>query len=193
MGFRDCFIGCIGLSRKMKIVTFKDYPIDEIKNFFVKVFSDSESADEGKLIGSLVANMMNSAKKEELYGYFFQDKELLGGVFFSRFIVDPSTKAFLLSPMAIHTDRQGQGLGQKLICHGVSQLKEMGVNILLTYGDPNYYSKVGFQQITEDMIKAPQPLQYPHGWLAQSLDGNEIPKFTSKTKCIDALNNPVYW
>ena len=63
------------------------------------------------------------------------------------------------------TGRQKKGIGQQLICFGIEQLKSKGIELLFTYGDPNYYSKVGFVSVTEEAIKAPLKLNFPHGWL----------------------------
>ena len=61
-----------------------------------------------------------------------------------------------------------------MISFGLNELRGKGVDIAMTCGDPNYYSKTGFQQITEDIAKAPQKLSYPEGWLAQALTERDI-------------------
>jgi predicted N-acetyltransferase YhbS len=67
-----------------------------------------------------------------------------------------------------------------LIQFGLETLSKDGVELAITYGDPNFYSKVGFQSVTEAVVPAPIPLQHPEGWLAQSLNGNEIKSIESK-------------
>lgn len=88
-------------------------------------------------------------------------------------------RAFILSPVAVSTDVQGKGVGQALIRYGLDHLKSLGVELVFTYGDPGYYSKVGFEQITEAIVKAPWPLSQPIGWLALALwrcgSGDEWP------------------
>ena len=64
---------------------------------------------------------------------------------------------------------------------------------MFTYGDPGYYSKVGFEQITETIVKAPCPLSQPIGWLAQSLDGGTVQAMSGPTRCVEALNDPGLW
>ena len=61
------------------------------------------------------------------------------------------------------------------------------------HGDPNFYSKVGFSVITEKLVPAPLKLEYPEGWLAQSLVGHEIEPISGKSYCVEELNNPEYW
>jgi putative acetyltransferase len=67
------------------------------------------------------------------------------------------------------------------------------VDLAITYGDPKFYSKVGFHSVTEAVVPAPIPLQHPEGWLAQSLKGNEIEPIKGKSSCVEALNRPEYW
>ena len=95
--------------------------------------------------------------------------------------------------MAIQTSRQGKGIGQKLISFGVNHLKKNGVSVVFTYGDPNFYSKVDFNQITEKIAKAPFKLSQPEGWLAQSLVGDEIKPISGNSYCVEAFNKPEIW
>lgn len=84
-------------------------------------------------------------------------------------------------------------MGRRLINFGLEQLRSRGIKLVFTYGDPNYYSQVGFQQISEDTVKAPLPLSQPEGWLCQTLDGSDIKPLQDKPCCVDALQNPEYW
>jgi putative acetyltransferase len=104
-----------------------------------------------------------------------------------------NTNAYLLAPVEVHTDFQGKGIGQDLIHFGLKTLKNDGVEIVITYGDIHFYSKVGFKQISEELIKAPLPLTYPEGWMAQSLIGDEILPIPGKSYCVEEINNPAYW
>ncbi len=106
---------------------------------------------------------------------------------------ESDVNAFLLGPVAIHTGYQRKGTGQKLINFGLHSLKKDGVELAFTYGDPNFYSKVGFALITEKIIKAPLELTYPEGWLGQSLLNNEIKPITGNSYCVEAINKPEYW
>ena len=106
---------------------------------------------------------------------------------------DNGVNAFLLSPVAVETERHGEGIGQGLINFGLEILKENGVELAFTYGDPNYYSKVGFKQITEELIKAPLKLTYPEGWLGQSLVDDEMTAITGDSHYVEAMNKPEIW
>ena len=178
----------------MNFLPYTPGNIEEIKQLFTKVFSDSEGESEGLLIGSLAYDMMTSTDAQELYGFIaIENKEIIGSIFFTRLKFEYEVNAFILSPVAIHTDYQGKGIGQKLIHYGIKHLKESGVTLVFTYGDPEFYSKVGFKLITEQLVKAPFKLTYPEGWLAQSLVSDEIEPILGKSYCVEALNKPEYW
>jgi putative acetyltransferase len=63
----------------------------------------------------------------------------------------------------------------------------------MTYGNPNFYSKVGFNPVKEETIKAPLHLTYPEGWLGQSLISNSLEPIAGHSSCVKALNKPEYW
>ena len=132
----------------MKLSPYSPGNIEEVKQLFTKVFSDSEGQSEGSLIGNLVDDLMTSTDAQDLYGFVaIENEQIIGSILFTRLTFQNEINAFLLSPVAIHTTYQGKGIGQKLINFGINHLKENGVKLVFTYGDPNYYSKVGFCHI----------------------------------------------
>jgi len=178
----------------MNFSTYKKSDIEEIKQLFLRVFSDSEGQEEGSLIGSLVLDIMTSTDAQDIYGFIAtENDQIIGSIFFTRLAFENSENAFILSPVAIHTNHQGKGIGQNLINFGIKHLKENSVRLVFTYGDPNFYSKVGFRCITETIAKAPFELSQPEGWLCQSLVSDEIRPIAGNSRCVEALNKPEYW
>ena len=178
----------------MELLTYKSSNIEEIKQLFTKVFSDSEGQAEGLLIGNLVYDLMTATDAHDFYGFVATENEqIIGSIIFSKLTFESEVIAFILSPVAIHTNYQGKGIGQKLINFGINHLKENGVALVFTYGDSKFYSKVGFSLITEKLTKAPLKLTYPEGWLGQSLISDEIEPIVGSSYCVQALNKPEYW
>jgi putative acetyltransferase len=178
----------------MKLLEFNSSNIEDIKQLFTKVFSDAEGQSEGVLIGNLTYDIMTSTDAQDLYGFVaIENEQIIGSIFFTRLTFKNGVNAFLLSPVATHTSHQGKGIGQKLISFGINHLKEHGVSIIFTYGDPNFYSKVGFNLITEKIAKAPFKLSQPEGWLAQSLVSDEIKPISGNSYCVEAFNKPEIW
>ena len=171
-------------------------PSDEadIERLFITTFSDSEGPAEGKIIGRLTRDFLNTTDRSDLYCYVAkEDDQIVGGIFFSRITFESGINAFILAPVAVRPDHQGKGIGQKLIRFGLDALSKVGVELAITYGDPRFYSKAGFQSVTEAVVPAPLPLHHPEGWLAQTLRGNELEPIAGRSSCVEVLNKPEYW
>ena len=178
----------------MKISIFSASQSQGVINLFAKTFSESEGPDEGESIGHLVSDLIATTNERDIVGFVaLLEEEITGCIFFSRLALPNKSVAFILSPVAIATEQQGNGIGQELIRYGIEYLRSMDVELLFTYGDPAFYSKVGFQQISPDIIKAPFKLTQPEGWLAQSLSNDEIDAIEGSSQCVDALNKQEYW
>lgn len=178
----------------MKFELFNKSQSQEVITLFIDVFTNSEGETEGKVIGELVNNLITTTRNEDLIGFVAQyNNQVCGSIFFSSLKLGDKTTAFILSPVAIATSEQGKGLGKKLIGFGLDYLKSKGIDFVFTYGDPKFYSKVGFQQISETIVKAPLNLSHPEGWLAKSLNERSIEQIHGQTECVEALNNQQYW
>lgn len=168
---------------------------DEIVALFTATFTASEGAQEGALIGALARDLLGGTPEEDLLVCTAREAgALVGACIFSRLAYDADERTvFVLGPVAVATGRQGEGIGQRLLRHGLAALREVGVDVAVTYGDPAYYAKVGFAPIDEAFARAPFPLQQPHGWLAQSLTGGPLAPLKGPARCVAALNDPAYW
>ena len=166
----------------------------EIQQLFAQTFSDSEGPSEGELVGRLVLELMAETEEKDILGFVaIEDERIVGCIFFTRLLFDAPVDALLLSPVAVHSDYQGKKIGQNLIEFGLGQLQEKGVKLVFTYGDPDFYSRVGFEHVTEALAKAPFELSRPEGWLCQSLDGSVIEALSGRARCAKAFNNSEYW
>jgi putative acetyltransferase len=172
---------------------------DEVVEFFKDVFSTSENQEEGEMIARLVQEMQTTTPSEDIFGCIAInealpiEKSIVGCVFFTRLDFKNTTQAFILSPMAIATKYQRQGIGQTLINFGLQYAETQHIDLVLTYGDIAFYKKVGFAHISESVIPAPFTLSYPDGWLAQHIKGGNIEKITTKPRCVAALQHQEYW
>ena len=178
----------------MKISAYKADDIKEVTQLFTNVFSDSEGKEEGLLIGRLVRDLVADTDEKDILGFVASENDqVIGSIFFTRLTFQNDINAFILAPVVVRTSYQGKGVGQELINFGINQLKERGVILLVTYGDPDFYSKVGFQPVSEEVIKAPLKLSQPEGWLCQSLVGDKVEPIPGDVSCVEALNRPEYW
>jgi predicted N-acetyltransferase YhbS len=167
----------------------------QVIDLFAATFTASEGAEEGALIGDLVRNLLSGTPRQDLYVFNAQDHgEIIGGAVFSRLTYsDDPRSVFILSPMAVATDRHGQGIGQALLKHALDVLRDDGVDVAITYGDPAFYGKVGFLPIDEEAAAAPLPLSFPEGWIGQSLTDKPFHALKGKCACVAALDDPAIW
>lgn len=168
---------------------------EQIVNLFASTFTASEGAEEGALIGNLAGNLLRTTPKEDIYAFTaLNDGETIGAAIFSRLAyADDPRSVFILSPMAVATDRQGKGVGQALLKHALSVLSDAGVAVAITYGDPAFYGKVGFLPLDEATAAPPLPLSLPMGWIGQSLTDEPLYPLRGACTCVDALNDPAIW
>lgn len=166
----------------------------EIIDLFRETFTASEGEQEGNVIGELVSNIIKDTAHEDLYVYTaIDDEKIIGCVCFTRLKFEQDERnVFIMAPVAVLPAYQSQGIGQGLIQHALSKLREINVDVLFTYGDPNYYCKTGFKQVSEDFAKAPLKLSFPEGWLAQSFH-DDFQAFKGGSSCVSAFNKAEYW
>ncbi|ODP95729.1 MULTISPECIES: GNAT family N-acetyltransferase [Salinivibrio] len=159
-----------------------------------ETFTHSEGADTGEVIHHLIDKLLGETPREDCHGWGMLDGEqLVGAVFFSRLTYPHTDKVALLSPMAIYPDYQRQGHGKALINAGLEQLRTLGYQAVVTYGDPAFYTQLGFHPADHIEVVPPHTLSYPHGWLAQSLIDSDLPALGAKPCCVDAFNQADLW
>lgn len=168
---------------------------DCISELFFSTFAAAESVEEGEIIRGLVADLMTKTPPEDVFAFSAVDAgALIGCIFFSRLTYEQDDQVvFILSPAAVTSNRQNQGVGQDLISFGLTELRRRGIDVVVTYGDPNYYTKVGFEQISESVAQAPLALTQPQGWMGQSLSSGAMKPLAGPSQCVEALNKPELW
>lgn len=73
-------------------------------------------------------------------------EQVVGHVAFSPVtIADGSQHWYGLGPISVLPDYQKQGIGKALIQAGLAELKQLGAQGCCLVGDPNYYTRFGFQ------------------------------------------------
>ncbi len=123
-----------------------------------------------------------------------QDNEIIGNVIFSSVSIEGTegVPAYILAPLAVTKASQRSGIGTQLINKGLETLKERGAEIVIVYGDPNYYMRTGFK--AEHNLKPPYKLQYPEeAWMAQELVEGILTTTQGTVRCALSLNSPALW
>lgn len=166
----------------------------QIESLFSSVFRESEGEAEGVRIGKLSKDLLETTEPNDLFVFVAtENDEITGSIVATRMPSEKENEIFLIAPVAVRTKHQGRGIGQGLIRYGIEELKREGVKVLVTYGDPGFYSKVGFVPVKPEVIEPPFRLTQPEGWLAQTSDGTKINASVGKCSCVPAFDNPSYW
>lgn len=160
-----------------------------------RTFKASEGPAEGRLIGGLVQALLDGVPAEDLRVFTALDgDDPVGCILCTRLdYPEDGRTVFLLSPVAVAPEWQGQRVGQRLIRHGLDALRGEGVDVAITYGDPAFYGRVGFRGITEAEAAPPRPLGQPHGWLAQALEGGPMLPLRGPSRAVPPFDDPALW
>lgn len=179
----------------MKFSNVSDGAEQAVIDLFTATFAASEGAAEGAMIGGLVARQLAETPPDDIRVFTAWDGATpVGGAVFTRLAYPDDPRAVvLLSPMAVATDRQGQGIGQALLRHALAALRAERVDVAMTYGDPAFYGKVGFMPVSLSTVPPPHPLSQPEGWVGQSLTGKALPPLKGPCTCVAALDDPAFW
>ncbi len=97
-----------------------------------------------------------------------EETELLATIRYWPLVVGKDTQALLLGPIAVEPSRQGQKIGVNLIRTSLAVAQELGHQIVILVGDPDYYGQFGFVNAGELGLEFPGPVE-PHRFLAAEL------------------------
>jgi putative acetyltransferase len=166
-----------------------------ITTLFRDTFTASEGAEEGQVVSGLAQDLLAGTPAADIRVFRAEDAgRVIGAAIFTRLAYPGhAPRAMLLSPMAVAPDCQRRGVGQALLRHALGALRADGVEVALTYGDPDYYRRAGFAPVTVAAVPPPRPLSAPHGWLGQALTGGAMPALSGVPVCAAALDREGLW
>lgn len=171
-----------------------------ISQLFQTAFTDAANAEEGTLVAGLVTALLAAPAKAHVQVFTAQQDQILTGciLFSPLHYAQDKRRVALLSPVAVHPDWQGKGVGSALIRFGLEQLRLGGTEIAVTYGDPAYYGRFGFRQVTAQELPPPHPLSQPAGWQAMttadtSTDAASFAPLQGPCTCLQPFDDPALW
>ena len=129
------------------------------------VFTDHESAEEGKLVRRLVEEIRSKRFYLPELELIMVDEEdaPIGYVMFSRFHLEGKyeDELLILTPAAVRTDLQRQHISKELIEHGFEKAKAMGYKAVIVEGNPMNYRSRGFRTSADFGITAHESVELP--------------------------------
>ena len=74
---------------------------EEVARLFTSVFTASEGEKEGRLIGNLASELSSRADNQEIICIgAYEEKSLIGAIFFTRLGFDEPVRVYMLAPVA---------------------------------------------------------------------------------------------
>ena len=152
------------MERIIKTVTANE--MDKTLDFVEKVFTDSECAENGRLVRNLLAEIRS--KKYYLPELDLimvnENDEVIGHVCFSRFHIEGryEDELLLLSPVSVKTELQRQHISKELIEYGLKKARELGYKLCMVEGNPMNYRARGFVTSANYGIFADESVGLPH-------------------------------
>lgn len=101
------------------------------------------------------------------------EEELLASIQYWPVLIGGTTEALLLGPIVVSPNLQGKGIGVALIRDSLTKAGELGHNIVILVGDPEYYERFGFSSAFEAGLSLPGPVE-DHRFLVAELSDNAL-------------------
>ncbi len=95
------------------------------------------------------------------------------------------TKLVLVGPVAVLPERQGQGVGHRLMYASLDAAGRLGEPAMVMIGDPEYYDRFGFSATATGGWTLPGPWE-PRRLLARNVAAHRLPE-TGMLERADAL------
>lgn len=147
----------------------KAVPADKLNDtldFVEKVFTDSENADEGRLVRNLVAEIRSKKYYIPELDLIMvnENDDIMGHVLFSRFHIEGKyeNELLILTPVSVKTEMQRQHISKELIEYGLKRAKDMGYKLCMVEGNPQNYRARGFVTSADFGIFADKSVGLPH-------------------------------
>jgi putative acetyltransferase len=125
-----------------------------------------------------------------------KDEELIGHILFTKCALKlhKDVSVYILVPMSVLPDYQGEGVGGALIKHGLEVLASWGVDFVVLLGHSGYYPRFGFKPAMT-RFSPPYPVAEEHvdAWMVYDLIPERVEDIKGQVVCADFINKPEYW
>ena len=164
---------------------------EDIRRVHLQAFDSTEA----ELVADLAVNLLSDKSAEKIISLVVIDGDaIIGHVAFSPVFMEGSNEllGYILAPLAVLPDQQNKSVGSALVRYGLNLISSSGAYIVFVYGDPDYYSRFGFDTELAKGFTPPHKLQYPEGWHAIKSGSGVFPEHGS-LKCVESLNDAELW
>lgn len=150
----------------------EDY--QQIRELVREAFAHAEHSDGDE--HDLIERVRHSSDYiPELSLVAVSDDIVLGHIMFSKISVGES-EAIALAPLSVRTDWQRKGIGKSLVTEGHRLASKMGHSCSVVLGNPDYYSKFGYEKASNHGIVAPFDVPDDYYMVCELDENCDIPK-----------------
>lgn len=178
----------------MKEVTIREAEESDLEDVLYVEKEAFGSEVEANLVNDLLND--DSAMPTVSLLAFRQDRAV-GHILFTRARLEPEAPVSIsiLAPLAVVPADRKQGIGGKLIQHGLGVLSASGTDLVFLLGHPQYYPRFGFSPAGKLGFEATYPILEKNAaaWMVKSLKSDVIGQYQGKVICADAMNRLEYW
>jgi len=165
---------------------------DAVRDVHLRAFPRGENA----LVARLAVDLLEVASRPDTIALVAAcGEDVVGHVAFSpvRADADAEWLGYLLAPLGVKPEHQRRRVGTMLVERGIEKISGTGADVLLVYGDPDYYRQFGFRAETASRYRPPYALQYPSGWQAVLLHEGSARDEAVALSCVAPLGDPALW
>lgn len=176
----------------MEIRPAKETDLPAITALYHRAFDAEESVDVARLAGELTSWQSSPQTYSVLA---VTEGAIVGHIAFSPVTIEgaDSILAYNLAPLAVDPDSQKQGVGRQLIQWGLDKLGADGCQLVLVYGDPNYYGRFGFRADIGQFFLPAYTLEHAFGWQGLTINDYNYDGPVQTIHCVEPLNKPELW
>jgi putative acetyltransferase len=134
--------GTAGVEARIRLETADDH--EQVRELHARAFPDEPVIPE--LVDTLRAAKARLAPTA--FVATTAEGRVVGHVLLSAVRLDAPRRivdVFVLSPLGVLPERQGHGIGTRLIGRALTEADRLGVPLVFLEGSPDYYGKRGFQ------------------------------------------------
>jgi len=112
----------------------------------ISAVRDLNDAAFGDIAEGSIVDALREACPDAISLVAVDGGQVVGHIFFSPVTVEGTEICGMgLAPMAVLPERQGQGIGSKLVHAGIDTVRAQGWPFLIVLGHPEFYTRFGFE------------------------------------------------
>jgi len=160
-----------------------------------ELYVDAFPKGEGEVVSEIAIALTESGTDRDALSFVVDvDNQIIAHVSFSavKCNEDSSIVSYCLAPLAVRKSLHKTGYGTKIVQYGLDYLKNKNTDVVLVYGDPNYYGRFGFVADLGKNFIVPYELEYDFGWQGLRLSERKISS-TQHCTFVTALSDQKYW